>query len=419
MGLGAAYRRNKISQNSVSNPSNGNTSAKAILGLMLVLFFMWGFITCLNDLLIPRLKLLFSLNYTQVMLVQFAFFGAYAVMSLPSSHIVGRLGYRMGAVIGLVIASCGCLMFIPSVYLHQYYVFLIGLFVLATGIVMLQVAANPCVTSLGDAKGASSRLTFAQGLNSFGTTIAPLLMGGVIVAGGVDSAYVGLAVALLICAVLILFFRGGYFKSLGKVRPKSAGSAENMSLVKKSAWSSTRLILGAIGIFVYVGAEVSTGSLLTNYIHLPQIANISLVKASHYLSFFWGGAMIGRFIGAWLMQMVRTQIAVIFNAIVACLLIVFSLLTHGSVAMWSILGLGLCNSIMFPCIFSLAIEGLGDLTSQGSGILCTAIVGGAILPVMQGWLADHIGLPHSFIIQIICYLYIAAFCWRCLQAPSS
>lgn len=393
-----------------SHDGDDSSSARFILSMMLVLFFMWGFITCLNDLLIPRLKVAFTLDYTQVMLVQFSFFLAYAVMSVPCSRIIARIGYRLGAIIGLITAALGCLLFMPSVWYLKFSLFLVGLFVLASGIVMLQVAANPCVTLLGSVQRASSRLTFAQALNSLGTTLAPLIMGGVIIAGGIVHSYLLLAALLVLCSGLVWVVRNPLFKQLGRSNVASASVRSAASAQSKSIWRQRRLMLGALGIFVYVGAEVSAGSLLTNYLHLPHIAGISLTAASRYLAFYWGGALIGRFIGSVVLRFIPASKAVVFNVLAACILIIVSVTHHGRIAMWSMIALGLFNSIMFPSIFALALQGLGERTSQASGLLCTAIAGGAVIPELQGMLADHIGLQPSFLLLIVCYLYIGYFC---------
>lgn len=379
------------------------TTNKTLMTLMTFLFFMWGFITCLNDILVPHLKILFSLNYTQALLIQFCFFMTYAVMSIPMSKLVGKLGYKIGILSGLVIASVGCLLFLPAASYKVYPLFLLGLFVLATGIVILQVAANPCVTLLGEPFKASSRLTFAQGINSLGYTVAPILAGSIILIYSVQIPYLSLAIVLLLLALIIAMFAFPDFDN------ESSSNLNASRMVKASIWQHPQLIFGAVAIFLYVGAEVSTGSLLVNYLGLPNIAAMPASVAAKYLSVYWGGAMIGRFIGSGILTRIAPQRVVTFNAAMACLLLIVSLIANGYISMWSILVLGIFNSVMFPTIFALAIAGLGKFRQQATGILCTAIVGGAIIPELQGLLADHIGLKNSFFLLIFCYLIIAGY----------
>ena len=375
------------------------------------LFFMWGFITCLNDILIPHLKAVFDLNYTQSMLIQFCFFGAYFLVSLPSGSLVKKIGYQKGIVIGLVIAALGCLLFYPAASSHSYPLFLGALFVLASGITLLQVSANPYVTLLGPESTASSRLTMTQAFNSLGTTIAPYF-GAILILGeatelasstsaeSVQMPYLFLTAMLLLLAAIFAFI---------KLPNMAQEDTEQTSDIEGSAWQYRHLVLGAIGIFVYVGAEVSIGSFLVNFIAEPSIAGLPESDAAKYLTYYWGGAMVGRFIGAAVMQKVAAGKVLAFNAVSACVLIGIAIMTSGHLAMWAILLVGLCNSIMFPTIFSLSIAQLGKHTSQGSGILCLAIVGGAIVPVIQGLLADAIGIQLAFILPIFCYIYIAYF----------
>ncbi|HET6151192.1 MAG TPA: L-fucose:H+ symporter permease [Polyangia bacterium] len=401
----------------------------APLAVLTTLFFMWGFITCLNDIIIPHLKAVFELNYAQAMLIQFAFFTAYFVVSLPSGLIVNRLGYKNGIIIGLVTAGLGCLLFYPAAGARSYVLFLLALFILAAGITLLQVAANPFVAILGKPETASSRLTMTQALNSLGTTIAPIFGSLIILstvvkspaeikqlspaaaeayriaeASSVQTPYLGLAAALILLAVAIALFK------LPKIDAASGGSdvgagAESHS--RKSAWSYRHLVLGAVGIFVYVGAEVAIGSFLVNYFKEPSIGGLSEAEGARYVSFYWGGAMIGRFIGTATLRLIRPGKLLAAHAFAAALLVIGTMLFTGQAAMWSVILVGLFNSIMFPTIFTIAIDGLGKHTGQGSGILCMAIVGGALIPVIQGALADRIGIHHCFIIPVICYLYIA------------
>jgi MFS transporter, FHS family, L-fucose permease len=388
------------------------------------LFFMWGFITCLNDILIPHLRELFSLNYTQAMLVQFCFFGAYFIVSVPAGKLVAAVGYKKGIVVGLLVAGIGCGLFYPAAELRIYSVFLIALFVLASGITVLQVAANPYVTILGKPETASSRLNLTQAFNAMGTTVAPffgaLLILGVASSGAditamsaveldsfretqadaVQLPYLGLAIAFLVIATV---FAGLNLPTL------NSAAGDSRSLSSGSAWSQRHLVLGAIAIFVYVGAEVSIGSFLVNFLGEENIAGLDEATAAQYIAYYWGGAMIGRFIGSAVMRYVSAGKVLAFNALIASALVCVAMLLSGSIAMWAILLVGLFNSIMFPTIFSLAINRLGPLTSQGSGILCLAIVGGAILPLLQGMLADTLGIQLAFFLPMLCYLYIAYY----------
>jgi FHS family L-fucose permease-like MFS transporter len=402
------------------------------LTVLTTLFFMWGFLTCLNDILIPHLKAVFSLNYTQAMLIQFSFFAAYFIVSLPSGIIVEKIGYKKGIIIGLITAGIGCLIFYPAAGMRSYPLFLLALFVLASGITLLQVAANPYVAILGKPETASSRLNLTQAFNSLGTTIAPYFGSLLILsiaaksteeiakmnstdlttyqlaeASAVQVPYLALAAALFLIAGLIAVFK------LPKIEASSVTSSEGNGKSyddqHPSAWRYKHLLLGAVAIFVYVGAEVSIGSFLVNYFGDPEIMGLAEAEAGKFVSFYWGGAMVGRFIGSAVQRKIKPGYVLSFNAVFASLLVVVSMLTYGYVAMWSILLVGLFNSIMFPTIFTLAINGLGKHTGQGSGILCMAIVGGAIIPVIQGFLADNIGIHHAFILPVICYFFIAYY----------
>jgi len=383
------------------------------------LFFMWGFITCLNDILIPHLKNIFSLSFSQAMLVQFCFFGAYFLVSLPAGALVKRIGYQKGIVCGLLIASVGCGLFYPAASLQSYPVFLGALFVLASGITLLQVSANPYVSALGAAETASSRLTMTQAFNSLGTTIAPYF-GGLLILGvaaesmvgmslaeqnahqaqAVQMPYLMLATALLVLAAIFAWIKLPVVATLEQ---------DDSASLDGSAWQYRHLVLGAVGIFVYVGAEVGIGSLLINFMGLEHVAGLEESEAASYLTYFWGGAMVGRFIGAAVMQKFSAGKVLFLCALMALVLLTIAIVASGPLAMWSLLLLGLCNSIMFPTIFSLAIQGLKSHTSQGSGILCLAIVGGAIIPMAQGLLADAIGVQLSLIIPLLCFVFIAYY----------
>jgi len=414
-----------ISQPSLRPQSNAETGNTGPLVIVTTLFFMWGLLTALNDVLIPHLKALYTLSYVQAMLVQFCFFGAYFAVSLPAGMLIKKIGYQNGAVAGLIVAAGGCALFYPASN-SGYGLFLLGFFVLASGITILQVAANPYVTVLGDARGASSRLTLTQAFNSLGTTVAPAL-GGILIlsetatdraaqAASVQGPYLVLAGALLLLALLFAFARlpkiehaddDGAVQAAGV---ESVGGVENVTGASRdSLMAYPHLVMGVIGIFLYVGAEVSIGSFLINFFGEPHIGSLTPAAAAHYVSYYWGGAMIGRFIGFAVMRFISPGKALAFNAAMSIALILLAIFGHGQTAMWAIIAVGLFNSIMFPTIFSMALYKLGRFTGQASGILCMAIVGGAIVPFAQGLLADTFGLQWSFLLPAACYGFILYF----------
>ncbi|MFT4545090.1 MAG: FHS family L-fucose permease-like MFS transporter [Bacteroidia bacterium] len=407
------------------------------------LFFMWGFITVLVDSLIPRLKEIFELTYFQAGLVQFAFFMAYFFLSIPSGFILARIGYKKGMLLGLATMGVGCVLFWPAAELRIFEIFLLGYFVLAGGMTILQVAANPYVSVLGDARTASSRLNLSQAFNSVGTTIAPIIGAMFILSDNINSGdeigllpeaeklayyaseasavqapFVVLAFALLALAGLV-----AVVKLPDVLDTKHAGSY-------MKAMANKRLMMGAVGIFVYVGAEVAIGSYLVSYFldmnmaeaiknnDLLSSISSSLLNTSDldsidakgivgaFVTFYWGGAMIGRFVGAYLTSVLSPGKVLGGFATGAVLLILISMSASGLTAMISILAVGLFNSIMFPTIFTIAIEDLGDLKPQGSGILCTAIAGGAIIPPLYGYCTDLAGFKLAMLLLIACYGYI-------------
>lgn len=383
------------------------------LGSLTTLFFLWGFITCLNDILIPHLKAVFDLSYGQAMLIQFCFFSAYFLVSIPASKIVEKYGFQKGIVIGLLVAAVGCAMFYPAASSHSYAVFLSALFTLASGITILQVSANPYVSALGPTLTASSRLTMTQAFNSLGTTIAPFFGAYLILeqaatamsaaesANAVQLPYLLLALSLLVLAALFAWLK------LPEV--KQEVNVVQINGQDESIWQHRHLLFGAIAIFIYVGAEVAIGSFLVSFLSQENIAGIAESEAAKYVAYYWGGAMVGRFAGAVIMQKIAAGKVLAFNAFCAVVLLAVVVCTDGNIAMVAILLVGLCNSIMFPTIFSLAVTGLGKYTSKGSGILCLAIVGGAIVPLLQGFLADFVGVHVAFILPMFCYLYIAYY----------
>ncbi|BBB64390.1 MFS transporter [Undibacterium sp. YM2] len=414
-----------VAATSDGNADNARSQTSSLV-IVTILFFMWGFLTSLNDVLIPHLKSIYTLSYVQATLVQFCFFGAYFIVSIPAGMLIRKIGYQHGAVTGLVIAASGCAMFYPA-SMGSYALFLLAFFILASGITILQVAANPYVTVLGEARTASSRLTLTQAFNSLGTTVAPVLGGILILSGAaltaaeiaqlpaseqisyrasagaaVQMPYLLLAGALLLLAVLFAFAR------LPKITHAVDSDAATSSS-KTSVFAHTHLLMGAIGIFLYVGGEVSIGSFLINFLGESDVGGLTPALAAHYVSFYWGGAMVGRFIGFAVMRKLSPGKTLAFNSAAAIILILTAIYSHGSMAMWAILAVGLCNSIMFPTIFSMALNKLGPLTGQGSGILCMAIVGGALVPFLQGYLADSIGLHTSFYVPAACYTFILYF----------
>ena len=381
------------------------------LTAMTTLFFLWGFITVLNDVLIPRLKGVFDLSYFEAMLIQFCFFGAYFIVSIPAGILVKLLGYKKGILTGLVVASIGCLLFYPAVVVHEYWIFLSALFVLASGITVLQVSANPYVAALGPEKTASSRLNLAQALNSLGTTVGPYV-GGLLFFGtagtlaasaataeSVKVPYLMLAAALLIIAIVFAFIK------LPEI--ESHKEENNQRDQARSLAQAPHLKMGVIALFCYVGGEVAIGSFLVNYFGEAHIAGLEEHAAATLISYYWGGAMVGRFIGSALLQKIAPSKAIAFNACCVIALLLTTIFTQGDVALYSVLAIGLFNSIMFPTIFSVAIERLGPLTSKGSGWLCLAIVGGALVPLAQALIADTISIQDSFFIPMICYVFIA------------
>ncbi len=456
-----------ITTNTAAKTASANMqsaqSSRGPLFMVTMLFFMWGFITCMNDILIPKLQQVFILQDWQAMLIQTAFFGAYFVISLlyflfsiSKGDPISKIGYKNGIIVGLLVAAIGCVLFYPAAGYESYAFFLLALFVLASGITILQIAANPYVAILGSPEGASSRLNMAQAFNSLGTTIAPVIGGFLIFeqvsalstgAESVKGPYLGLAFTLLVLAVLFKLFR----------LPKVGG--EGVVVAGSGALKHRHMLLGVVCIFMYVGGEVAIGSSFINFARLPQIAGLEEAEASYFLAFFWGGAMIGRFFGAVALAefknngnryliiglisaltfaivyglygidlalitlgLIGLNIAVLLMgrfipsrtlglfAVSVVILLLIAIFTGGPLAMWSVIAVGLFNSIMFPTIFTLAIEGLGKYTSQASSLLVMAIVGGAIIPPLQGLVADITGDRQlSFLVPMLCYLYIAFY----------
>jgi MFS transporter, FHS family, L-fucose permease len=410
---------------SISGRSGGMAAPRALVFAVVALFFIWGGLTSLNDILIPKLKGLFSLSYTEAMLTQFAFFMAYFIVSLPAGNLIARVGYLKGIVIGLGTMAVGCLMFVPAAGSGIYATFLAALFVLAAGITILQVAANPLIANMGSAATAPSRLTLAQAFNSLGTTVFPPVGALVILgsmstvdpaklpeakrtaflaqeSGVIGTAYVGIALILLLVAGFFWMKR----QQLPVVREEATSLAGSFGLLKQ-----LRLGGGVASIFLYVGAEVAIGSMLVNYLAQDSILGLTQQQAGGMIALYWGGAMVGRFIGSALLRAFSPGLVLTAFCIGAAGLATVSGLSSGAFAGYAILAVGLMNSIMFPTIFSLGVEGLGDKTPQGSGLLCMGIVGGALIPLLFGRVADSTTLATALVVPVICYLLIALYGW--------
>jgi len=421
---------------------NQQKSYRSSFILLTVLFFLWGFITVLVDSLIPRLRELFTLTYFQAGMVQFAFFGAYFLLSIPASYILSKIGYKRGIILGLFTMALGCFLFYPAASYRVFGVFMLAYFILAGGMTILQVAANPYVAVLGSEDGASSRLNLSQAFNSLGTAIAPAVGALFILsdkiktkdeidamigtakeayliteASAVQKPFIGLAIFIL-CIAGIFFFA----KLPKLISETSTGTYAD-------AFKQKNLMLGVLGIFFYVGAEVAIGSYLVNYfldMNLVEVItensimknfaeailnsglteNDSKAIVGVFVTFYWSGAMIGRFAGSYLTKIMKPGKVLGIFASIAIILILISISTTGLVSMWSILAVGLFNSIMFPTIFTLAINGIGQLKPKGSGLLCTAIVGGAIIPPLYGYFTDSLGFKSALFFVVVCYTYI-------------
>jgi MFS transporter, FHS family, L-fucose permease len=427
---------------------NQQKSYRSSFILLTILFFLWGFITVLVDSLIPRLRELFTLTYFQAGLVQFAFFGAYFLLSIPASYILSKIGYKKGIILGLLTMAIGCLLFYPAASYRVFGIFMFAYFILAGGMTILQVAANPFVAVLGSEDGASSRLNLSQAFNSLGTAIAPAVGALFILsdkiktedeisaligtakdtylateASAVQKPFLGLALFIGLIAVIFIFAK----------LPKMI--SEESTGTYLDAFKNKNLMLGVLGIFFYVGAEVAIGSYLVNYFLDMNLVDVikenSLMKTiaegilnsgitendnkaivGVFVTFYWSGAMIGRFVGSYLTKIMKPGKVLGIFATIAIILILISISTIGLVSMWSILAVGLFNSIMFPTIFTLSIDGIGELKPKGSGLLCTAIVGGALIPPLYGYLTDQIGFKIALLFIIICYSYILWFGYR-------
>lgn len=392
-----------------SNMSQTKDNQVALISLA-VLYFMMGFITCLNDTLVPFFRRGFSLTYSQSSLVQFYFFITYAIVSIPSGKIVERIGYKNGMVAGFSISAFGALLFYPAAAFHTYILFLAALFILAIGIVLLQVAANPYITILGPAKTASSRLTLIQGIGSIGTTTAPLFGAYFILSHIAESTqsskavqfpYIGIAACLIFIAIIVFRLK------LPEISAGTETSKSSITKKKQNVFSFRNLNFGVWAIFVYVGAEVAIGTFLTNYI--ADTLKVPEQDANKYVAFYWGGMLIGRLLGSIILRYIKPNKVLSFNAITSIILIVISVNSSNYTAVWSMISIGFFNSIMFATIFSLSVFGLGKQTTTASGLLSTAIVGGAIIPFLQGILKDNFTWYIAFMVPVACYIYLIFF----------
>lgn len=394
---------------SVSKTTGVKQNYNPALVSLAILYFMMGFITCLNDSLVPFFKTGFNLSYSQSSLVQFYFFLTYGIMSVPAGKLVEKIGYKNGMVGGFFIAALGAFLFFPASIFHIYGLFLAALFILATGIVLLQVAANPYITVLGRAETASSRLTLIQGIGSIGTTVAPVF-GAVFILSSLKNSlasseavripYLAISGCLLIIAMIVSRLRLPQIKAAGDLNSYATTTA-------RTIFSFRNLNLGIVAIFMYVGAEVSIGTFLTNYI--SDKIHVESHTASNYVAFYWGGMLVGRLIGAVVLRSVRPQIVLAVLSVGAISLILFSVMNEGFMAIWSMIAVGLCNSVMFAIIFSLSVNGLSKFTTRASGLLSTAIVGGAVISYTQGILKDNFSWQVAFIVPVICYIYLAFY----------
>lgn len=410
------------------NTRGGGTEAtysSDLQAFVFALFFAFGGITSLNDVIIPKLKGLFTLSYGEVMLVQSAFFAAYFIVSIPAAALVRRIGYMRSAVVGLLTMTVGCLLFVPASAFGLFGLFLLALFVLAAGITTVQVVANPLISMLGPAATASSRLTFAQAFNSLGTTIFPYV-GSILILGSLATVdpttlsgaaldafrgletrvivhtYLGLAAALLALAAVVW---------LRRKRLTEAPAGATPILRAFNLLTRPRFAFGTLCIFLYVGGEVAIGSLIVSYLMQTSVLDVAAVQAGKHVPLYWGGAMVGRFIGAYLLRLFAPAKVLACAAAGVIALLLISANTLGALSGWSLLAVGLCNSIMFPTIFSLASEGLGKRAAEGSGVICMAIVGGAVVPLITGNAADLWGLKAALFVPAMCYCGILGFSW--------
>ncbi|MBV1687933.1 sugar MFS transporter [Novosphingobium sp. G106] len=403
-----------------ADPSGASAPYGKSLALLATLFFMWGFITVINNTLLPHLRSVFELNYTQTTLIESVWFIAYAVASMPSAFLIERVGYKKAIIIGLVVMALGALGMVPAARIPSYEVTLVALFVIACGIALLQVAANPYVAVIGPPETAESRLTLVQAFNSMGTFFAPYFGGYLILSRTVSGTTMeGTAVSLeqrvgdaqatqlpyilvaIVLAIIAFVISRAKLPTLGEdTRRANAEERKHLSL-----WKHRNLVFGVPAIFIYLIAEIGVANLFINFVSQPTIGNMTHAAAANYLILLWGGMMVGRFVGAVIMRRIAAEKVLTAFALFAMAAMIGAALLHGPAAMWALILVGLGHSIMFPTIFALGIRGLGPLTEEGSGLLITAIAGGALV-VVQGWLADTYGLQNSFWLTVACEVYV-------------
>ena len=403
--------------------TQSNSGQSRLIALVMALFFAFGFCTVLVDSIIPKLKATFALSYAEVMLTQFCFFGAYFLISLPAAWLHRRIGYLPGVAVGLLLMALGCLLFTPAANAGVYPGFLLALFILASGVTIVQVAANPLATGAGDPARAPSRLTLAQAVNSLATTVGPIFGALFFLANGLavpdastlsaealaaarqEQAHVFQMPFVFIATALIALALGCWsVRHWARNAAPSTATAGHAGLL-----TNRRLMFGVVAIFLYVGAEVSIGSSMANYLMLGTTLSAQAQTAGTLVSVYWGLAMVGRFIGAGVMRKANPALVLTLCACGAFAMATTSSASQGTLAAATILSVGLFNSIMFPTIFALAVEGLGARTPQASGIICLAIVGGAIVPLITGAVADHAGLHLALLVPAICYIWIGFY----------
>ncbi len=397
----------------ITAPSSPNYTGPFII--VTALFFIFGFITNLNMAMVPHLRHVFNLEYGPAMLAESAFFLAYFVFSAPTGKLIETIGYKRTMVVSLFIQVVGALLFIPAAKLTNFPLFLTASFVIGAGVTALQTSANPYISILGPEKSAPVRLNLAQAANSIGGTIAPLIAGAFILsdpakllspAGIADTVrvpYLLIAGGLLILGLAVAFIHLPHVTATQSFRPAKEGDP----ILSRSIWGYRHTVLGALGIFLYVGVEVGLASIMVNYFSTQGVSSAKV--ASSLIAFYWGGALVGRLLGAWLVSLIPSGRLLGIFGLAATVMVLISMVTTGQVAIWALILCGFFNSIMFPNIFTLGIVGLGPLTSKGSGLIMTAVVGGAVVPYVFGKLADHVGIQHAFVIPIFCYLFIAYY----------
>lgn len=400
-----------------STPPAASSSPNYIVPFIIVtaLFGIFGFLTNLNSNLMPHLKSLFDLSYGPAMLVSTAWFFAYLIFSVPSAKLIEAVGYKRTMVISLFIMVAGALLFIPAANLISFPLFLAAIFVLATGVCALQTSANPYVSILGPEHSAPARLTLAQAFNSLGAAIAPLVVGRFIltdpskisskasIAHTVQGPYIAIAIALLVLGFAVMFMHLPAISSTRSFRPATDGSP----ILGRSIWSYSHTVLGMVGIFFYVGVEISLASIAISYFRTQGVSNTE--TAAFLASFYFVGIMVGRFIGSFIMTWIKAEKLLVILGLFGVVLLLISMFSTGQLAIWTLVLCGIANSIMYPNIFALGIAELGPLTSKGSGVITIGNVGGAVVPLLFGWLADKVGIQYAFVLPIICYLYVAYY----------